>query len=57
MDKNINILIVDDYKTMLRIVRSLLIQLGFSNIDEASDGSMALVSNANDFDPSEFQSI
>jgi two-component system, chemotaxis family, chemotaxis protein CheY len=43
VDKNINILIVDDYKTMLRIVRSLLNQLGFNNIDEASNGSMALV--------------
>ncbi len=42
MDKNINILIVDDYKTMLRIIHSLLTQLGFHNIDEASDGSMAI---------------
>lgn len=42
MDKNINILIVDDYKTMLRIIHSLLTQLGFNNIDEASDGSMAI---------------
>ena len=37
-----NILIVDDYKTMLRIVRNLLNQLGFSNIEEATDGQMAL---------------
>lgn len=42
MDKNINILIVDDYPIMLRIVRSLLTQLGFNNIDEASDGSIAI---------------
>ncbi|MFT3810480.1 MAG: response regulator [Micropepsaceae bacterium] len=35
------VLIVDDYKTMLRIVRNLLIQLGFSNIDEAMDGNEA----------------
>ncbi|MFZ4125997.1 MAG: response regulator [Rickettsiales bacterium] len=35
------ILIVDDYKTMLRIVRGLLNQIGFSNIDEATDGTMA----------------
>lgn len=42
MDKNINILVVDDYNTMRRIVRTLLNQLGFVNIDEASDGSMAL---------------
>lgn len=42
VDKNMNVLIVDDYKTMLRIVGNLLKQLGFSNIDEATDGSMAL---------------
>ncbi|HIJ63529.1 MAG TPA: response regulator [Rhodospirillaceae bacterium] len=42
VDKNMNILIVDDYKTMLRIIRNLLRQLGFVNIEEATDGSMAL---------------
>ncbi len=42
VDKSMNILIVDDYKTMLRIIRNLLKQLGFNNIDEASDGSEAL---------------
>lgn len=42
VDKNMPILIVDDYKTMLRIIRNLLSQLGFNNIDEATDGSMAL---------------
>jgi two-component system, chemotaxis family, chemotaxis protein CheY len=42
VDKNIRILIVDDYKTMLRIVRNLLKQLGFNNVEEATDGSMAL---------------
>lgn len=42
VDKNMPILIVDDYKTMLRIVRNLLNQLGFNNIDEATDGTMAL---------------
>ena len=36
------ILIVDDYKTMLRIVRNLLKQLGFNNVDEATDGAQAL---------------
>lgn len=41
VDKNMPILIVDDYKTMLKIVRGLLNQLGFSNIEEATDGSMA----------------
>ena len=42
VDKNMQILIVDDYKTMLKIVRNLLGQLGFNNIDEATDGKMAL---------------
>lgn len=36
------ILIVDDYNTMIRILRNLLRQLGFSHIDEASDGRTAL---------------
>ena len=36
------ILIVDDYNTMVRIVRNLLRQLGFTNIDEANDGGAAL---------------
>ena len=42
VDMNMNILIVDDYKTMLRIIRNLLKQLGFNTVDEATDGSMAL---------------
>ena len=42
VDLNMQILIVDDYKTMLRIVRNLLKQLGFDNVDEAADGSEAL---------------
>ena len=42
VDKNMPILIVDDYKTMLRIIRNLLKQLGFGNVDEATDGSAAL---------------
>ena len=42
VDKNMPILIVDDYKTMLRIIRNLLKQLGFNNVDEAIDGSSAL---------------
>lgn len=41
INKAMPILIVDDYKTMLRIVRGLLNQLGFANIDEATDGTMA----------------
>jgi two-component system chemotaxis response regulator CheY len=35
------ILIVDDYRTMLRIIRNLLSQLGFNNIEEATSGAMA----------------
>ncbi len=42
VDKNMSILIVDDYKTMLRIIRNLLKQLGFNDVDEAIDGSSAL---------------
>ena len=43
MDKNTQVLIVDDYKTMLRIIRNLLKQLGLENVDEATDGQDALV--------------
>jgi two-component system, chemotaxis family, chemotaxis protein CheY len=42
LDKTMNVLVVDDYKTMIRIVRGLLQQLGFSNIDDAADGEAAL---------------
>jgi len=42
VDMNMPILIVDDYKTMLRIIRNLLKQLGFDNVDEATDGGAAL---------------
>jgi len=42
VDKNTPILIVDDYKTMLRIIRNLLKQLDFLNVDDAIDGSAAL---------------
>jgi two-component system, chemotaxis family, chemotaxis protein CheY len=43
IDKSMNILIVDDFKTMLRIIRNLLKQIEFNNVEEASDGSDALV--------------
>jgi len=36
------VLVVDDYKTMVRIIRNLLKQLGFENVDEAADGQEAL---------------
>ena len=42
VDMNMEILFVDDYRTMLRIIRNLLKQIGFDNVDEATDGSMAL---------------
>ena len=42
VDKNMPILVVDDYNTMRRIVRNLLKQLGFDNSDEAADGAEAL---------------
>ena len=43
MDKSIRILVVDDFSTMRRIVKNLLIDLGFTNLAEADDGSTALV--------------
>jgi two-component system, chemotaxis family, chemotaxis protein CheY len=45
LDKNMKILVVDDFSTMRRIVRNLLVELGFSNplIQEADDGENALV--------------
>jgi two-component system, chemotaxis family, chemotaxis protein CheY len=42
VDKRTSILVVDDYKTMVRIVRNLLNQLGFQDVDEANDGATAL---------------
>jgi two-component system chemotaxis response regulator CheY len=37
----IKILVVDDFSTMRRIVRNLLKELGFTNVDEAEDGAVA----------------
>jgi two-component system chemotaxis response regulator CheY len=42
VNKDMSILVVDDFNTMRRIVRSLLKQLGFNNVDEAVDGNDAL---------------
>lgn len=42
MDKNMKILVVDDFSTMRRIIKNLLKDLGFSNIQEADDGNTAL---------------
>jgi two-component system, chemotaxis family, chemotaxis protein CheY len=41
-DLSMPILVVDDYNTMIRIIRNLLKQIGFENVDDASDGSAAL---------------
>ena len=41
-DKDINILSVDDFSTMRRIVKNLLKQLGYFNVDEAENGEVAL---------------
>lgn len=41
-DLSMAILVVDDYSTMIRIIRNLLKQIGFENVDDASDGSAAL---------------
>ena len=42
MDKNMKILIVDDFSTMRRIIKNLLRDLGFTNTAEADDGKTAL---------------
>jgi len=42
LDKNIKILIVDDFSTMRRIIKNLLRDLGFNNTAEADDGNTAL---------------
>jgi two-component system chemotaxis response regulator CheY len=42
IDMSMPVLVVDDYNTMIRIIRNLLKQLGFDDVDDASDGSAAL---------------
>jgi two-component system chemotaxis response regulator CheY len=42
VDQKIKILVVDDFSTMRRIVKNLLKELGFANVDEAEDGAVAL---------------
>ncbi len=50
-DKNMKFLVVDDFSTMRRIVRNLLKELGFPNVDEAEDGVVALQKlRGSDFD-------
>lgn len=41
-DPKTKFLVVDDFSTMRRIVRNLLKELGYTNVDEAEDGAMAL---------------
>ena len=41
LNKNMRVVIVDDYTTMLRILRNLLRQLEINNVDEANDGDTA----------------
>ena len=41
-DPKMKFLVVDDFSTMRRIVRNLVKELGYSNVDEAEDGAMAL---------------
>ncbi|OXY83238.1 MULTISPECIES: chemotaxis response regulator CheY [Oceanimonas] len=51
MDKNMKILIVDDFSTMRRIIKNLLRDLGFNNTHEADDGTTALpMLKSGDFD-------
>ena len=42
VDLSMPVLVVDDYNTMVRIIRNLLKQLGFEHVDDANDGSQAL---------------
>ena len=42
VDMSMPVLVVDDYNTMIRIIRNLLKQLGFENVDDANDGTSAL---------------
>jgi len=51
LDKDMKILIVDDFSTMRRIIKNLLRDLGFNNTSEADDGNTALpMLQAGDFD-------
>ncbi len=42
LDLSTPVLVVDDYQTMVRILRNLLKQIGFNDVDDASDGQAAL---------------
>jgi two-component system, chemotaxis family, chemotaxis protein CheY len=47
VDTSMPVLVVDDYNTMIRIIRNLLRQLGFADVDEANDGASALAKMRN----------
>ncbi len=42
LDQNMKVLVVDDFPTMRRIIRNLLKEIGYENVDEAEDGDIAL---------------
>jgi two-component system, chemotaxis family, chemotaxis protein CheY len=42
IDPSMSVLVVDDYSTMVRIIRNLLKQIGFADVDDANDGTAAL---------------
>lgn len=42
LDQNMKILVVDDFSTMRRIIKNILKEIGYNNVDEADDGSTAL---------------
>lgn len=51
LDKNMSILVVDDYSTVRRVVKNCLLKLGFKNISEAESGNSALeIAKDNKFD-------
>jgi two-component system chemotaxis response regulator CheY len=42
LDPSMSVLVVDDYSTMIRIIRNLLRQIGFADVDDANNGAAAL---------------
>lgn len=42
LDQNMKILVVDDFSTMRRIIKNILREIGYNNVDEADDGATAL---------------
>ena len=42
LDPSLSVLVVDDYSTMIRIIRNLLRQIGFADVDDANNGAAAL---------------